>query len=79
MLCTRDDLSTFQYDLPEIRFIDSFAFLSSSLEKLVEDIEEQTKDSGQCLKTVFPSTWAWIQQEFPSVAEELFALSTAKA
>jgi hypothetical protein len=78
MLVTRDDLSTYHYDLPEARFIDSNAFLSCSLEKLVKDLAKQTKDSGQCLKTVFPATWAWIKQDFPSVAEDLFALSTEK-
>jgi hypothetical protein len=77
MLVTRDDLSTFQYDLPEARFIDSNAFLSCSLEKLVKDLAKQTKDSGQCLKTVFLQP-TWIKQDFPSVAEELFALSTEK-
>ena len=74
MLCTRDDLSTFRMDLPEIRFVDSLAFLSNSLEKLVDTLATKGGDP----KLLFPSTWEWIKEDYPSVAEELFACSTEK-
>lgn len=73
-ICTRDDLSSFKIDLPEIRFIDSFAFLSNSLEKLVDTLAKKGGDP----KLLFPATYAWLKQDFPTVAEELFACSTEK-
>ena len=74
MHCQTEDLQTYNEYLPEIRFIDSCAFVKESLEKIITMLKKDSKD----YKKTFSTTWRLLQDEYPTIAEELFQYSTEK-
>jgi hypothetical protein len=62
--------------LPEVRFIDSYAFINMSLSSIVDNLKQgQTKEQ---IEKLFKNTKERIDSAYPSIKEELFNLSTEK-
>ena len=60
--------------LPAIKFTDSFAFINSSLGKIVSNIKRNQKD----LKPIFVKTYEFITKKYDSIASRLFDYATKK-
>ena len=42
------------FDIGSLKFIDSFQFMASSLESLVENLKDETYSNFNCMRSVFP-------------------------
>ena len=61
-----------------IEFKDSAQFLSSSLDKLAQNLKQKGEKEGCHLKDTFPNTYQYFKKEWKDVDEKAFELLTRK-
>lgn len=62
--------------LPAVKFIDSYAFVPSSLAKIISDLQEGVSDDEKY--QAFKNTKKYIEFKYPKIATKLFNYSTTK-